>query len=78
MPIRIKISKRAIVNAVVDTLDRNQNSREVEKLTRIVSDETLRQGQLHSNFLGNQNVRNTRRIEQLEIAERRRGGTIRR
>ena len=52
MPIRIKISKRAIVNAVVDILDRNQNSSEAQKLTKIVGDQASRQGRYRANLLG--------------------------
>ena len=57
MPIRIKISKRAITKAVVETLERNQESREAQKLTQIVGDQTVRQGQNGGNILGNITIR---------------------
>lgn len=70
MPIRIKISKRAIVNAVVDILDRNQNSSEAQKLTKIVGDQASRQGAYRANLLGDRSLNNARKIERLEIAQR--------
>ena len=71
--VEMEMDMMQITKDIVDTLERNQNSRQVQKLAQIVGNKTVEQGQLLTNISGNKQENLDRRVRTLESENRRRG-----